>query len=42
MSNESVLIDREALLVELRQAFEPKTAEVLLCVLDRVAAQMSR
>lgn len=37
---ELVLIDREALLTELRQVFDVKTAETLLRVLDEVAAQV--
>ena len=40
MSSELVLIDREVLLAELRQAFDTQTAEVLLGVLDKVAAQV--
>lgn len=40
MNGELVLIDREALLVELRRAFDAQTAEVLLHVLDKVAAQV--
>ncbi len=40
MSSELVLIDREALLAELQQAFDAQTAEVLLDVLDKVAAQV--
>jgi hypothetical protein len=40
MNGELVLIDREALLVELRRAFDAQTAEVLLRVLDKVAAQV--
>jgi seryl-tRNA synthetase len=40
MSDELVLIDREALLAELQHAFDEKTAEVLLGVLDKVAAQV--
>jgi hypothetical protein len=40
MSNDLVLIDREALLAELRRVFDPPTAEVLLAVLDKVAAQV--
>jgi ABC-type transporter Mla subunit MlaD len=39
MNSEWVLIDREALLAELQQAFDAQTAEVLLRVLDKVAAQ---
>lgn len=42
MSNELVLIDREALLAELRRVFDPPTAEVFLAVLDKVAAQVHR
>ena len=37
MRGELVMIDREALLVELRQVFDTQTAEVLLHVLDKVA-----
>ena len=40
MNGELVLIDRESLLVELQYAFDAKTAEVLLGVLDKVAAQV--
>lgn len=40
MSNELVLIDREALLAELRRVFDLPTAEALLAVLDKVAAQV--
>lgn len=40
LTGELVLIDREALLDELRQAFDARTAEVLLRVLDKVAAQV--
>ena len=40
MSSELVLIDREALLAELQRGFDAKTAEVLLGVLDKVAAQV--
>ena len=40
MNSELVLIDRESLLVELQYAFDEKTAEVLLGVLDKVAAQV--
>ena len=40
MSDSLILIDREALLAELRQAFDAQTAEVLMRVLDRVAAQV--
>lgn len=40
MSDSLILIDREALLAELRQAFDAQTAEVLIRVLDRVAAQV--
>ncbi|HIC90888.1 MAG TPA: hypothetical protein EYP21_02265, partial [Syntrophaceae bacterium] len=40
MSSELVLIDREVLLAELQHAFDAKTAEVLLRVLDKVAAQV--
>jgi uncharacterized phage infection (PIP) family protein YhgE len=39
MNSEWILIDREALLTELQQAFDAQTAEVLLRVLDKVAAQ---
>ena len=42
MNGELILIDREALLAELRQAFDPQTAEILLRVLDKVAAQVHR
>lgn len=35
-----LMIDREALLAELRQVFDARTAEVLLGVLDRVVAQV--
>ena len=38
--SEWVLIDREALLAELQRAFDAQTAEVLLSVLDKVAAQV--
>lgn len=40
MNSDLVLIDREALLAELHKAFDPETAEILLSVLDRVAAQV--
>ncbi|HWP47623.1 MAG TPA: hypothetical protein VNM22_10715 [Candidatus Limnocylindrales bacterium] len=40
MSDSLILIDREALLAELRQAFDAQTAEVLMRVLDRVATQI--
>ncbi|MBI2877893.1 MAG: hypothetical protein HYY20_13540 [Candidatus Tectomicrobia bacterium] len=40
MESALVLIDREALLAELRRVFDPQTAEALLSVLDRVAAQV--
>ena len=40
MSNELVLIDREALLAELRRVFDAETAGILLGVLDKVAAQI--
>jgi hypothetical protein len=40
MSSQLVLIDRDALLAELQQAFDPQTAQVLLGVLDKVAAQV--
>ena len=40
MESELVLIDREALLNELRRVFDPQTAETLLGVLDKVAAQV--
>jgi len=40
MANEFVLIDREALLAELKKAFDAQTAEALLRVLDKVAAQV--
>ena len=38
MRSELVLIDREALLGELRQGFDAETAEVLLRVLDTCRA----
>jgi len=38
--NGEVLIDREMLLVEMQQVFDARTAEVLLHVLDKVAAQV--
>lgn len=37
--NELVLVNREELLVELRQVFDEKTSETLLSVLDKVAIQ---
>jgi hypothetical protein len=40
MSNELILVDREALLAELRRVFDLPTAEALLAVLDKVAAQV--
>ena len=40
MSSDVVLIDREMLLAELQSAFDDQTAEVLLDVLDKVAAQV--
>lgn len=40
MPGELVLIDREALLAELQKAFDTPTAEMLLGVLDKVAAQV--
>lgn len=40
MSDELVLIDREALLAELRRVFDARTAEALLRVLDKVAVQV--
>ena len=40
MSDELVLIDREALLAELRIVFDARTAEALLRVLDKVAVQV--
>ena len=40
MSGELVLIDREVLLAELQRAFDSKTSEILLGVLDKVAAQV--
>ncbi|MGH7960814.1 MAG: hypothetical protein ACRERD_03170 [Candidatus Binatia bacterium] len=40
MSSQLVFIDREALLTELQQAFDERTAEVLLNVLDKVATQV--
>jgi predicted nuclease with TOPRIM domain len=40
MSEDLVLIDREALLAELKKAFDAQTAETLLRVLDKVAAQV--
>jgi hypothetical protein len=40
MSNTMVLVDREALLVELQTVFDSQTADTLLSVLDKVAAQV--
>lgn len=40
MRSELVLVDREALLNELQRAFDAQTAEMLLGVLDKVAAQV--
>jgi hypothetical protein len=40
MRNDLVLIDREILLTELRQVFDTQTANTLLGVLDKVAAQV--
>lgn len=40
MYSELVLIDRDALLSELKQVFDDKTAQTLLNVLDKVAAQV--
>ncbi len=40
MKDELVLIDRQALLAELQHAFDAHTAEVLLGVMDKVAAQV--
>lgn len=40
MESELVLVDREALLAELRRVFDPQTADTLLGVLDKVAAQV--
>ena len=40
MSHELVLIDREALSSELQRVFDAQTSEVLLDVLDKVAAQV--
>lgn len=42
MNGELVLIDRETLSAELRHVFDPQTTEVLLRVLDNVAAQVRR
>ena len=41
MESELVLVDREALLAELGRVFDAQTAETLLSVLDKVAAQVS-
>ncbi|HWP46449.1 MAG TPA: hypothetical protein VNM22_04730 [Candidatus Limnocylindrales bacterium] len=40
MSDTLILINREALLTELRQTFDERTANVLLSVLDKVALQI--
>ena len=40
MSDTLILINREALLTELRQTFDEQTANVLLSVLDKVALQI--
>ena len=40
MNDGRVLVDREALLVEMQQVFDARTAGVMLHVLDRVAAQV--
>ncbi|MFQ5902739.1 MAG: hypothetical protein ACE5JO_03525, partial [Candidatus Binatia bacterium] len=40
MNSDLVLVDREALLGELRRVFDTQTAETLLGVLDKVAAQV--
>lgn len=40
MESELVLVDREALLAELRRVFDAQTAEALLGVLDKVAGQV--
>jgi hypothetical protein len=40
MRNDLILVDREILLPELRQAFDTQTANTLLGVLDKVAAQV--
>lgn len=40
MESELVLVDREALLAELRRVFDVQTAEALLGVLDKVAGQV--
>lgn len=40
MGSDLILIDRAVLLAELQKAFDVKTAEVLLGVLDKVAAQV--
>jgi len=42
VDNEIVLIDREALIAELRRSFDEQTAEVLLRVLDKVASQVTK
>lgn len=39
MKSDLVLVDREALLAELKRVFDVRTAETLLGVLDKVAAQ---
>jgi predicted nuclease with TOPRIM domain len=40
MKSHLVLVDRDELLIELRQVFDAQTAETLLSVLDKVAAQV--
>ena len=40
MKNDLILVDREMLLTELRQVFDTRTANTLLGVLDKVAAQV--
>jgi uncharacterized phage infection (PIP) family protein YhgE len=40
MADDLVLIDREALLAELKKIFDNQTAQTLLSVLDKVAAQV--
>lgn len=42
MSDPSTLIDRDAVLTELRKVFDPPTAEVVLNALDQVAAQLRK
>jgi len=42
MSDPSTLIDRDAMLTELRKVFDPPTAEVVLNALDQVAAQLRK